>query len=71
MLIFNLRASRVIDRDNKAYFTDWEAKSHYCPHLLRGCEGSSCPDWRWIDGPEIGIIERRGFCGLAGKPEVL
>jgi hypothetical protein len=42
----------------------------------RPCVGSSCMAWRWYDpterwedGHKRRVDERRGYCGLAGKPE--
>lgn len=31
------------------------------------CMGTQCMYWRW-HGLEGGLIDRRGFCGLGGKP---
>ena len=59
-----------------------ENKEHvwYCCHdIYNFCRHSNCMAWRWYDPamkvvPEdAGLIpwpDRRGFCGLAGKPEV-
>jgi hypothetical protein len=30
------------------------------------CFGSDCVMWRWIVNPKI--AEKRGYCGLGGKP---
>ena len=34
----------------------------------RDCETTDCMAWRWYDKPDCGD-ERRGYCGLAGKPQ--
>ncbi len=38
------------------------------------CRGWHCPWWRWVDGvmkdgKVIGLLQRRGYCGIAGEPE--
>ena len=45
-----------------------------CPMKLRlrskddqECEGTNCLAWRWYEPP--GSDRRRGYCGLAGKPQ--
>jgi hypothetical protein len=30
------------------------------------CLGTGCMAWRWHDGR--GVMDRKGFCGLAGQP---
>jgi len=60
-----------------------EAFKAYCPYHVDPvdlvCFGTDCPCWRWFDPPyridktgaQIpGNPNRRGYCGLAGKPEV-
>ena len=49
-----------------------------CPMKLRnlhklteehGCEAAGCMAWRWHDKPgRRAEEERRGYCGLAGRP---
>ena len=34
------------------------------------CYGPNCMGWRWFDGAEVAEDKRRGYCGMAGKPEV-
>ena len=34
----------------------------------RDCETTNCMAWRWYDKPNCDG-ERRGYCGLAGKPQ--
>jgi hypothetical protein len=38
------------------------------------CISNSCPLWRWvyaiIPGEDGDSMDRRGYCGIAGKPEV-
>jgi len=63
--------------------TEVQAKIKLCPFTFSNptegthCEASSCMIWRWIDKRKIypdkldrpkGMI---GYCGIAGKPEVL
>ena len=36
------------------------------PGRYYGCETSRCMAWRWYDNPDTD--ERRGYCGLAGRP---
>lgn len=46
--------------------------------ILDRCIASKCMAWRWRDSapptdvepPVGGFLPRRGFCGLASKPEV-
>lgn len=53
--------------------TENQASTKWCPFSTPGyasdCKASGCAAWRWYDG---GSDEqpRRGYCGLAGKPEV-
>lgn len=32
------------------------------------CQGSRCMLWRWRTEASRPEVERKGFCGLAGKP---
>ena len=60
-------------------FTDYEGTEYVCPvktyydHLEERyeepkCEASCCIAWRWYDKPDCGG-DRRGYCGLAGRPQ--
>ena len=56
--------------------TEQAAKQAYCTfHILTGrlqtCWGSQCMAWRWQDrkNPAGNDTARRGFCGLAGRPD--
>ena len=63
--------------------TPAEAEKMFCVQTLNDdkkhwCLGSLCMAWRWLeqykvtkDGPDHEIYTPQGFCGLAGKPEVL
>lgn len=33
------------------------------------CVAARCMAWRWLDDNERPNPERRGYCGLAGRPE--
>ena len=60
-----------------------EARKKRCPNNRKNnCVTSGCMMWRWYDGPggramfnrdySLNYLEprlRRGYCGLAGKPE--
>ena len=58
--------------------TEDEAKTKFCPLVAQGmlagnpfngqpyCIGSACMAWRW-QATVLGL--RKGFCGLAGRPE--
>lgn len=47
----------------------------FCPAALARadydkCQGSNCMAWRWWDKwGDKPMPERRGYCGLSGKPE--
>ncbi|MDR1126371.1 MAG: hypothetical protein LBM64_10005 [Deltaproteobacteria bacterium] len=49
-----------------------ETKKYACPRDMtsgHGCLGMECAAWRWAE-PKWGPVEdRRGYCGLAGKPD--
>ncbi len=58
--------------------TEKEAQTKFCHVTMAGtvegaarelCDASKCMAWRWHDD---GSDEqpRRGYCGLAGKPEI-
>ena len=34
------------------------------------CVGEHCMAWQWLDDPSVEGGERRGYCGMVGKPEV-
>ncbi len=34
------------------------------------CVATDCLAWRWFDPSSKNMDERRGYCGLAGKPEI-
>ena len=64
--------------------TEEEAGKKLCPlwaaskeKLVWRCEGSECMFWRWGyktdgSGPAVNLAhERTGYCGLAGKPDIL
>jgi hypothetical protein len=63
--------------------TEEEAGKKLCPmwaqqeKLVLRCEGSRCMFWRWGyktdgSGPAANLAhERTGYCGLAGKPDIL
>ncbi len=60
---------------------EYEGSGHLCPMKLhsflddgeervpdnRDCETTNCMAWRWYDKSDSGS-ERRGYCGMAGKP---
>mgnify|MGYP001606136091 CR=1 FL=1 len=54
--------------------TEKEAQNKWCPFskpdFVSDCKASGCAAWRWFEGPLFDGHEgdRRGFCGLAGKP---
>jgi len=57
--------------------TEFDGNSCLCPmskysldknNEEHGCQTSSCMAWRWYDKPDC-EGERRGYCGLAGKPQ--
>ncbi|MDL2207148.1 hypothetical protein LJC09_03340 [Desulfovibrio sp. OttesenSCG-928-F20] len=57
--------------------TELEGSGYLCPmgmsHLgehNEGCEckTTECMAWRWYDKPDC-EGERRGYCGMAGKPQ--
>ena len=58
-------------------FTAKEAFIRFCPTNgpANKCIGEECMGWRWYDplvdplSEEPGPKSRRGYCGLAGKPE--
>jgi len=61
--------------DNENEMLD-EYREIFCPMKLmlkdkwdnnRDCEFNNCMAWRWYEpsGPK----QRRGYCGLAGKPQ--
>lgn len=59
-------------------YTEEEAKKKFCPFAFNRtdgaiqCEASDCVVWRWSEPSEIFGVpnhDRRGYCGLAGKPE--
>jgi hypothetical protein len=66
------------------YLTEKEVREKICQQTLAGdpeqngnCEGSRCMAWRWGEPPDmergndrVPRPDRRGFCGLAGMPEV-
>jgi hypothetical protein len=33
------------------------------------CNGPACPVWRWYDVDGGPMVNRRGWCGLGGKPD--
>ena len=38
---------------------------------LTSCVGYCCMMWRWLDRPKSELDENaRGYCGLAGRPEI-
>ena len=41
-------------------FNSWEGTAH--------CVASGCMAWRWAEFHIQATKERRGYCGLAGKP---
>jgi hypothetical protein len=61
-------------------FSEAEAQAKWCPFARpdgptpeqgvynRGCRclASRCPQWRWAEPRQK--PDRRGFCGLSGKP---
>ena len=60
--------------------TELEGFEYMCPvrnyydtaderHEERDCETVRCMAWRWYDKPDCEEGERRGYCGLAGKPQ--
>lgn len=62
-------------------YTEAQAREKVCPILslkqegeglinTNNCYVSECMAWRWIngDGWADGESERKGYCGLAGKP---
>ena len=59
--------------------TETEANNSYCllppPDHTTKCSAAKCMAWRWFDplvDPLTGKPDaksRRGYCGLAGKPE--
>ena len=64
-----------------ATVTDNETEQRVVNHA--GCIASDCMAWRWEDtneshkrferewpsvNPDVPVPERRGYCGLAGKP---
>jgi hypothetical protein len=65
--------------------TEEEAFSTICckpgaehdPRMKGTCVGRGCMAWRWEPAGDVTIrqsgkpgVARRGYCGLAGKPEV-
>jgi hypothetical protein len=57
-------------------YTDTECMNKdCCVDVNQDCTGKDCMSWRWYDplvDPASGKPEpksRRGYCGLAGKPE--
>ena len=64
--------------ENLMLITEYEGSGRLCPvrHYYdtdderyedRDCETTACMAWRWYDKP--GTEERRGYCGLGGKPQ--
>ena len=61
-----------LDNSNRVYNT------HTDPHEvnpLYRCLGTACMAWRefhlsHVKHPETGEIEKHGYCGLAGRPEL-
>jgi hypothetical protein len=65
------------------YLTEIYAKRKWCHRTFPNtgqcsetpfkCEASECMAWRWGDPviPNTPNPNRRGFCGLAGQPEVV
>ena len=61
---------------------EYDGNGHLCPMKLhsvlddgeertpdnRDCETTDCMAWRWYDKLDC-EGERRGYCGLAGKPQ--
>ncbi|MBI3794163.1 MAG: hypothetical protein HY280_05490 [Nitrospinae bacterium] len=59
--------------------TESDAKEHFCPLTFSlasshqhgegifECKASGCMGWNWFD-PKSKGKERRGFCGMAGRP---
>ena len=39
--------------------------------VVGNCCASGCMAWRWLSQMEPNLIRNNGYCGLAGKPEVL
>ncbi|MDH5738691.1 MAG: hypothetical protein OEY77_00030 [Nitrospira sp.] len=57
------------------YKTEAEMKKLVCWQTMgadahENCIASKCAAWRWaIEFPERQETQRRGYCGLAGRPE--
>lgn len=66
--------------------TEMEARGRLCPNTMnpalasrdfdatytpapRPCVSLGCMAWRWWE-PATELYERRGYCGLAGRPVV-
>lgn len=54
-------------------YTEKEARFKQCPQMLdvdeseqTTCLGSMCMAWRWTS--ELDGDQRKGYCGLAGRP---
>ena len=60
----------------RSLMTAGESEGRYCPmgvacsSAVPLCAGPECMAWRWFDGAEVVEDERRGYCGMAGVPEV-
>ena len=68
----------MVDGGGGMILTEEEAREKWCPSsgTQQLCIGPQCMHWRWWDNEyrderrTIFVKNRRGYCGLSGKPEV-